>query len=114
MSPELLKQQGHEAANEARALTGDANEISGAPTACALDPRAQISLFGKLKLMNCANSARLGNHAGYLFDQCGTIGPPDDCGGNPLWALTVTASAGRPRGRSASPVIRLIFPVIRG
>jgi hypothetical protein len=35
----------------------------------ALDPVAQISLFEELKLLNCADFARAGNHAGCLFDQ---------------------------------------------
>ena len=35
----------------------------------AIDPVAQIRLLGKLKLMDCANCARVGNHAGFLLDQ---------------------------------------------
>jgi hypothetical protein len=33
----------------------------------------QISLFGKLKLMNRANFTRVGSHAGFLFDESGAI-----------------------------------------
>jgi hypothetical protein len=33
----------------------------------ALDPTAQLRLFGKLKLPNCANCVRAGNRAGLLF-----------------------------------------------
>jgi hypothetical protein len=37
----------------------------------ALDPAAQIRLFGKLKLRNCANCARTGDRAGLLLDARG-------------------------------------------
>ena len=39
----------------------------------SLDPVMQIRLFGKLKLMNCADFTRVGSHAGFLFDQSGAI-----------------------------------------
>jgi hypothetical protein len=32
-----------------------------------LDPVAQIRLFGKLKLLNCANFTRVVNRFGFLF-----------------------------------------------
>jgi hypothetical protein len=54
-------------------VTGVANEneqgsmaAREAASARALDPVAQISLFGKLKLTDCANCARVGNHAGFF------------------------------------------------
>jgi hypothetical protein len=33
----------------------------------SLDPIVQISLFGKLKLVNCADFTRVGSHAGFCF-----------------------------------------------
>jgi hypothetical protein len=60
------------------------------PSFRALDPAAQIRLFGKLKLMNCAYSAQPENQAGCLFDQvrvvtmrCAIWGAPR---GRPLMA----------------------------
>ena len=38
-----------------------------AASVAALDPVAQISLFGKLKLLNCANFTRVENRSGFLF-----------------------------------------------
>jgi hypothetical protein len=73
------------------------------PSFPALDPAAQIRLFGKLKLMNCANSARPENQAGCLFDQVRAVttrraiwGAPR---GRPLMAEG--AHEGRPCGRQA-------------
>jgi hypothetical protein len=55
----------------AKPIAGEESEMlqqifeTSAPERCTLDPRAQIRLFGKLKLANCA---RAGDRAGLLLE----------------------------------------------
>ena len=85
-----------------------------AASVAALDPVAQISLFGKLKLPNCANFTRVENRSGFLFVWSGAIvGAPHSPSKTGVNALVVgVRSEGNVRAATRAAPLRPTIPGI--